>query len=81
MNETKQCDCESLSNCCGASIDTDILIGHIKMSKPLEDYCTPEDEPIIDLIEGIVRTSYSFDRHLTEMFPESTTWNDKTGWQ
>lgn len=26
MNETKQCDCETLSNCCGASIDTDILI-------------------------------------------------------
>ena len=26
MNETKQCDCETVSNCCGASIDTDILI-------------------------------------------------------
>jgi hypothetical protein len=48
--------------------------------KELEDYCTPEDEPIIDLIEGIVKTSYAFDRHLHELFPESTTWSDKNGW-
>jgi hypothetical protein len=26
MNNYKQCDCETVSNCCGASIDTDILI-------------------------------------------------------
>jgi hypothetical protein len=55
MNETKKCDCETVSNCCGARMNTDMLICY-----DCKDHCDIQ-ECECEVLDNINETSENVD--------------------